>query len=154
MIWQLLPTKGEKKPRKNKELIKYFNRSIPNGVHDLLEFHCTRPPDSQDQRIDFVGRESWVVGKWVGGKFLSRWRAKKTTAPETAMAVAKTNPGELIMEDMFKILVLVKISVAHISKRPREHQVNQTLSTPWFSLLLISTSHNSISPKNFKNPIQ
>ncbi len=48
------------------------------------------------------------MGKWVGGKFLSRWRAKKTTAPETAMAVAKTNPGELIMEDMFKILMKKK----------------------------------------------
>lgn len=61
------------------------------------------PEQRQDRRIGFVaGRESWFARKWVGWKFLSRRRARKMTVPETAMAVARTNPGDANMEDMFK----------------------------------------------------
>lgn len=54
------------------------------------------PEDIQDRRIG--GGEGGVsrTGNWV----LWRRRARRITVPETAMAVAKTTPCALIIEDM------------------------------------------------------
>ena len=62
-------------------------------------FFCV-PEERQERKIGCEDWGIWSTENWVFGRDFWSLRTRRTTVPDTAMAVAKTTPWGLIIEDM------------------------------------------------------
>ena len=96
------PTKQKRKKKENKPISKDYKYIYTEREREREKVHvcfCV-PVEIQERKIGGEECGIWSPGNWVGGRDFWRRNTRRKTVPETAMAVARTTPWGLIIEDM------------------------------------------------------